>query len=157
MQEPDIVIRPVARRERAEVVRMSLALVEEHRRAYGSDVVAGRRTERHVRRTVTSHARRGAVLVALAGGRIVGFVLVSSARFAMPTSTPTGSITDIYVEPDARGRGVGSRLLGAGLDWLRARGYRRVLLNVSAGNPARRLYERAGFSTFSESMEVVLD
>jgi ribosomal protein S18 acetylase RimI-like enzyme len=136
---------------------MSLQLIEEHRREYGSDVIRGRRTERHVRRTVASHVRRGAVLVAMRGQRHVGFVLLSKARFVLDTSRPAGSITDIYVEPGQRRRGVGTALLSSGLEWLKARGYARVLLNVTTGNPARRLYERAGFRSFAESMEIVLD
>lgn len=136
---------------------MSLVLLDEHRRDYGSDVIPGRKTEKHVRRTVRTHIRRGAVLVAEKEGRLVGFVLVSRARFVLDTSRTTGAITDIYVEPDERRRGIGSRLLASALEWLKARGYVRVLLNVSTNNPARRLYERVGFRSFSESMEIELD
>jgi GNAT superfamily N-acetyltransferase len=150
-------IRPATRKDREEVVRMSLDLIEEHRRDYGSDVVRSRRTERLVRRNVRAHIRRGAVLVAEVAGRPSGFVLLSMARFTLETSSPAGSVTDLYVEPELRGRGVGTGLLSAGLDWLRGRGYRRVLLNVTVGNPARRLYEKAGFIAISESMEVLLD
>ncbi len=150
-------IRPATRKDREEIVRMSLDLIEEHRREYGSDVVRGRRTERIVRRNVRSHVRRGAVLLAEVEGRVVGFVLLSMARFTLETTRPAGSITDLYVEPGRRGRGLGTRLLSSGLEWLRARGYRRVLLNVTTGNPARRLYERAGFITISESMEISFD
>ena len=153
----DVSIRPARRGDRARVVEMSLALLEEHRRQYGSDVLSDGRTRRQVRRTVSSHVRKGAVLVAEVGDSPVGFVLLSRARFVLRTARPAGSITDIYVDPAQRGRGIGTALLAAGLDWLRARGYRRVLLNVTAGNPARRLYERAGFRLFAESMEVDLD
>src|SRR5687768_1684157 len=48
------------------------------------------------------------------------------------------------VLPDFRGRGVGSGLLDRLLESAAAV-YRRVCLSVSADNPARRLYERAGF------------
>ena len=150
-------IRPARRKDRGEVVAMSLALLEEHRRLYGSDVVNDRGTHRQVRRTVSSHVRKGAVLVAEKEGVLIGFVLLSKARFMLRSARPAGSITDIYVESGQRGRGVGSSLLGAGLAWLRARGYRRVLLNVTAGNPARRLYERVGFLPFAESMEIDMD
>lgn len=150
-------IRPARRKDRGQVVDMSLALLDEHRREYGSDVVSDRATVRQVRRTVSSHVRKGAVLVAESEGALIGFVLVSRARFVLRTARPAGSITDIYVVPGHRGRGIGSSLLAAGLSWLRQRGYRRVLLNVSAGNPASRLYERAGFRPFAQSMEIELD
>lgn len=153
----DVLLRSATRRDRETIHRMSLDLLEEHRLTYGSDVVRGRRTERYVSKLVGSHIRKGAVIVAERGGQVVGFVLLSQARFTLGTVRPTGSITDIYVVPDERGRGVGGRMLTAGLAWLRSQGYQRVVLNVAAGNAARNLYERMGFTTFSESMELDLD
>lgn len=53
----------------------------------------------------------------------------------------------MWVKPASRGRGTGAALTNAVLDWARTRGARRVLLGVAEGNdPARRLYERLGFS-----------
>ncbi len=50
-----------------------------------------------------------------------------------------------------RGRGLGSRLLAALLDEARAAGLRALSLSVDPGNPALRLYERAGFRRVGES------
>jgi ribosomal protein S18 acetylase RimI-like enzyme len=51
----------------------------------------------------------------------------------------------IGVEPAARGRGVGTRLLDGLVEVARADGHRAISLSVEPDNPARRLYERAGF------------
>ena len=54
-------------------------------------------------------------------------------------------IVDIALLPSARGRGLGGALLAAILQsaaWAGA----SLALNVEIGNPARRLYERLGFS-----------
>lgn len=52
----------------------------------------------------------------------------------------------LFVCPSARGRGIGAALVEAVLVEARARGHRRVLLDVRASNrPARALYERLGF------------
>jgi ribosomal protein S18 acetylase RimI-like enzyme len=51
----------------------------------------------------------------------------------------------IGVAAHARGRGVGRALLDALLATAREQGYRAVSLSVDRQNPARRLYERAGF------------
>jgi ribosomal protein S18 acetylase RimI-like enzyme len=51
----------------------------------------------------------------------------------------------IAVAPGASGRGVGARLLAALLDRARAQGLPGLSLSVANDNPARRLYERAGF------------
>jgi ribosomal protein S18 acetylase RimI-like enzyme len=51
-----------------------------------------------------------------------------------------------FVDPTARGRGVGTALLDAIVDEARARGYAEVRLDVIDNNPrARTLYERRGF------------
>ena len=55
----------------------------------------------------------------------------------------------IAVLPEYRGQGLGTRLLEALT--LAARGhYRAVSLSVSRGNPAERLYRRAGFEVAAE-------
>lgn len=52
----------------------------------------------------------------------------------------------MWVAPQARGQGVGDRLVQRVLAWARAAGYTRVLLDVGDENvSATRLYERNGF------------
>lgn len=51
----------------------------------------------------------------------------------------------IAVVADARGRGTATALLRALIDGARADGLRALSLSVSATNPSRRIYERAGF------------
>ena len=52
---------------------------------------------------------------------------------------------------DARGRGVGARLLGAAFDRARRNGYRVCQLDVASDNPAVRFYEQMGTEILSES------
>ena len=52
---------------------------------------------------------------------------------------------------DARGRGVGARLLAAAFDRARHNGYRVCQLDVASDNPAVRFYGRMGMETLSES------
>ena len=56
----------------------------------------------------------------------------------------------VGVEPEPRGRGVGTLLLTALLDRLALR-YGRVALTVRLDNPALRLYERLGFRVLEGS------
>jgi len=51
----------------------------------------------------------------------------------------------IGVAPESRGRGIGTRVLEALVEVAREGGYRAISLSVETDNPARRLYERAGF------------
>jgi GNAT superfamily N-acetyltransferase len=57
----------------------------------------------------------------------------------------------LLVAPEARGNGIGGRLLHAALGWARAQGYERVVL-FTFGDlvDAARLYARAGFRRVSE-------
>ncbi|MGR3465754.1 GNAT family N-acetyltransferase [Limimaricola sp.] len=55
-------------------------------------------------------------------------------------------VDGIFVAPEARGHGVGSRLIEALAQEARARGYAEIRLEVIDENPrARALYERRGF------------
>jgi mycothiol synthase len=60
---------------------------------------------------------------------------------------PLGEIYVIAVDPDMAGRGLGRALTVAGLDHLARRGLEWGMLYVDAENaPARRLYEKLGFT-----------
>jgi ribosomal protein S18 acetylase RimI-like enzyme len=76
-------------------------------------------------------------------GRIVGWCTVAPSRDA----DADGELWGIYVRSEAWGSGVGSALLAAGIEALRASGYREVILWVLEDNPrARRFYEREGWA-----------
>lgn len=51
----------------------------------------------------------------------------------------------IHVSPGFRRRGVGQALLGAYMDSARQKGFYTFALSLRPDNPARHLYERAGF------------
>jgi GNAT superfamily N-acetyltransferase len=58
----------------------------------------------------------------------------------------TAALTSLWVEPQARGRGIGGALIEAVLDWAKDSGYEQIVLWVVDGNSnAERLYERRGF------------
>ncbi len=59
---------------------------------------------------------------------------------------PAGFIHDLLVSDEARGLGIGERLLDAAVGWLKERGVPRVMLWSAARNAgAQRLFERHGF------------
>jgi ribosomal-protein-alanine N-acetyltransferase len=56
-------------------------------------------------------------------------------------------VANLAVIPEARGRGIGTKLLAHALAWAISEGAERSLLEVRESNvPARRLYESAGYS-----------
>jgi RimJ/RimL family protein N-acetyltransferase len=78
--------------------------------------------------------------VAEAGGRMVGQISVQPSRHGYAE-------LGMLVARDWRGRGVGSALMQAGIDWARARGdLHKLSLGVFAHNTAAiALYEKFGF------------
>jgi ribosomal protein S18 acetylase RimI-like enzyme len=69
-------------------------------------------------------------------------------RLSVWTSAPDCWFEDLYVEPDARRGGLGVALVGAAIERARARGCRRIELDVNEDNEAALgLYRRLGFTT----------
>ena len=75
------------------------------------------------------------------GSRVIGFAV---SRLAADEA----EILSVAIESNQRGRGLSRDLLHTHLGHLAGRGVRTVFLEVEENNqPARRLYERAGFAT----------
>ena len=88
---------------------------------------------------------RARVLVAERADGVVGMctgqLVVSTAE-----GGPALLVEDVVVDPDHRGRGVGSALLAALTDWARGHGVRRLQLLADGNNgPALAFYDRLGW------------
>ncbi|MBM3540733.1 MAG: GNAT family N-acetyltransferase [Alphaproteobacteria bacterium] len=84
----------------------------------------------------------GALLVAEAGGRIVGTVALR------PLGGGVAEMKRLYVAPEARGMGAGHALAEAALGRARAAGHARVVLDTVGATmaSAEALYRRMGFA-----------
>ena len=84
----------------------------------------------------------GAFWVVEDGGRVVG----TGGLWPDPEDPARSEVRKMYLLPEARGHGLGRRLLGMALDHARATGRRRVELETNhAMTTAIGMYERAGF------------
>lgn len=89
----------------------------------------------------------GAAWIAEAGGQRVGCV------FCVPDDDPdTARLRALLVLPQARGLGLGQRLVDECLEWARGTGYKRITLWTNdVLVSARRIYEAAGFALVQEA------
>jgi GNAT superfamily N-acetyltransferase len=100
----------------------------------------------------------------LAGGAVV-FVAVESDEWLgmvgayVPDHSPDAvGIWGTWVDPAARGQGLGRLLMNAAVEWAHDRGATRVDLSVTdRANEARLLYERLGFTPTGERQPLATD
>jgi ribosomal protein S18 acetylase RimI-like enzyme len=73
------------------------------------------------------------------------------------TDETVGFINEMYVLPAYRKQGTAEKLCKAAFIQLHAEGHKKVQLNVYAGNRAKQLYEKLGFTDISTLMTKNLD
>ncbi|MFC8716218.1 GNAT family N-acetyltransferase [Kitasatospora sp. NPDC057198] len=81
-----------------------------------------------------------------AAGRALG--TVSLVREEKPNGRHRAEVAKLLVHRDARGAGLGRRLLRHAEDAARARGVTLLLLDTQAGSAAEHLYRSAGWTPF---------
>ncbi len=88
----------------------------------------------------------GIQLVGTLGGVVVGTLALGEVAHA--DRTVTGRVTALYVEPGARGAGVGERLLAGAVEVARTRGWAALDATALPGDRAtKNFFEAAGLVT----------
>ena len=132
MEGDRIEIRPADERDRRPLAHLFAAVAEER------DGIAAEPPIDVEKRAANWDLDR--TLVALAAGEVVGLVFVIESGFGF------GEI-GMMVARDWRGRGVGSALVAAAIEWGRENGLHKLTLSVFPHNEAAiRLYRKFGFA-----------
>lgn len=122
-------------------------------RTYGSDILA-EENRQLMREVLSAHRFDGRLLVARVDGDLAGFASFSVEDGSMALESTRGLLSNLYVRPLYRNRGIGTKLLDAVERELDDRGVDDVLLEVMAGNEAaRRFYREAGYDQFRVTMK----
>jgi L-phenylalanine/L-methionine N-acetyltransferase len=136
-----VLIRPARPSDARAFAAFWREILEDDRALRAEDGDAGPATFR--RRFRAAWSEDGAQLMAVEGGRLVGYVGIERER---QRSTRHVASLAIGVAEDRRGAGIGTALLAAALGWARSAGVRKVLLSVYPHNDrALALYRRFGF------------
>ena len=107
------------------------------------------------------HCRGPRSLVLLAeetGGTVHGFCCAYVCQnLAMFLPAEMGYVSDLYLVPEARGKGLGREIMTMVLDWFRGQGVSSVQLQAYGANGAGRAFWKAmGFDPFFERMNLDL-
>jgi ribosomal protein S18 acetylase RimI-like enzyme len=95
--------------------------------------------------------------IAEEGGKPIGALWLQLVeKIPNPRAEPEhhGYITNFYVQPTARGRGIGSQMLRAALRFCETRDVHAVILWPT--DRSRTLYERHGFAVRKDIMELII-
>lgn len=132
MAEPAIVVRAAESADRLPLAVLFAAVAEER------DGIAAEPPIDVAERAASW--RLEGTLVAIGAGKIVGYVHVKASTFGF------GEI-GMLVARGWRGRGVGTALVAAAIEWARARGLHKLTLSVFPHNAAAiALYRKFGFA-----------
>jgi len=97
---------------------------------------------------------RNFLSVAKSGREPVGYAFASVSRdFPLEVAEFVGSINDVYVLPEFRGKGIGKRLVIKCIEKMKAKGVTAARLAVLTENTtAVKLYEKLGFRIYRYGM-----
>jgi len=111
-----------------------------------ADFVPSPAKQRRALELILAQPALGRLFVLTRADKVLGMV---SLLFTISTAEggKAAWLEDLVVRADQRGRGLGTRLLRAAVDWARKQGITRITLLTDADNMgARGLYLRHGFS-----------
>ena len=100
--------------------------------------------------------KHGVMLIAEDGGKAVGWAFAhdqNAELFVVAPERHHGFLAELYVAPEARGKGLGRALIEGCEAWARTRGHKLLQVGVLARNGrAIRSYEGAGYTAYGITM-----
>ena len=103
---------------------------------------------------------QGRIFVAEADGKAIGwaaFVVEQNAIYVVEDERTYGYIAELFVNEEARGRGVGQALIAACEAEGRAKGLKLMMIGVLAGNRrTASIYAQAGYSPYATELRKYL-
>ncbi len=150
-------IRQAGSGDASDLARLRHALYDEQDRAREPLEAYAERCAGFIQDALASDAWR--IWVAELGGRVVGAMWLQLVeRVPRPGeergALPIGYLTNVFIEPELRDGGLGSRILEEVVTWARARGVEEII--VWPSERSYPFYERAGFSRTLDPLTLYL-
>jgi GNAT superfamily N-acetyltransferase len=97
--------------------------------------------------------KNGCIFVAQDGsGHALGWAVVHEDKeetYVVAEERTYGRLTELYVESEARGKGVGGALIAACEDWARAHGHNQIIIGALSENTlAMAVYQGSGYAPY---------
>ena len=147
-----VVIRPAAAPDAGPIVALLRAFMAEENKAAGEPVSAQRLAS-----WITGPDAICQMVLAEYQGSLVGYIAFYPI-FSLFKGSPVMLVENLYVAPEARGGGIGQRLVAAAAADACHRGFARLELNIRTDSEtARAFYQRLGFSAPGESVYRIED
>jgi len=109
-------------------------------------------------RYAVEHPQKVLIFIILIEGVVTGTASLHLGHYSTWNDNWYGHIEDVIIDPAYRGNGLACALLKEVLQAAREKKLSRVELNALNDNlPARRLYEKLGFTTDSVTYELLLN
>ena len=149
MEEESYTIRPAKLQEAEEVAAIWALMAEEHK-TYDDDFWCWDKnaveTWRERFKELLEQQDMVTLVAEASSGGLAGFAVAAvKAAGSAVFSRPRGEVWDLVIRPEHRGKGLGSRLMEAVFESLKALGVEEAVLHVALANPtAIRFYEKLG-------------
>jgi len=144
-----VTIRRAAKTDQEALGRYGAALMRQHHASDPRRFILTEHPEAGYGRFLASEVDDPDVLVLVADRdqEIVGYLFASIEGTSWrDLRGPCGFVHDVYVDDRVRHQGIGQDLMRAGIEWIRSRGMRQVVLWTKTKNDAaQRLFAGLGF------------
>jgi len=152
----DITIRKISQQDKEAFIELSLALTKfnkrQHDKYYSNfqEVLEVRKQRIQGRFDKINQSPDKIILMAFLNSKPVGYV----RAFTYDKKLRYGCLDELYLKEEARGQGVGRKLLDFVYRWMAEKNVIRMIVSVYSWNAlARKLYEKEGFLEHSSSYE----
>ncbi len=153
LERKDIMqVRVATYEHQADVCRLWTMLLNFYRKKASPEIL-----ERSFRYAV-DHPHKVLIFIIMIEGVVTGTASLHLGHYSTWNDNYYGHVEDVIIDPDYRGRGLALILVAEVIKAAREKNLSRVELNALSDNlPARRLYEKLGFTTDSVAYELKLN